>query len=67
MRTKTKNIIFRVTEDEKQTIERAAQGHKSVSAFLLKSVRLTLKYRRLIDRAKELERDGIKISSMEIV
>ena len=45
---------------------KAAREHKSLSAFLLSSVRDVIKYRRLIEQAKKLTAAGIKISAMEV-
>jgi hypothetical protein len=56
---KSSNIIFRVTESEKQEIKKAATGKKSVTAFLLWAVKTVYKNRRLLAIAAEIESGGL--------
>jgi uncharacterized protein (DUF1778 family) len=59
-------ILIRASLDEKTFLKKAAHGTRGVSAFLLSSARKVWKYRRLIEQAEKLERQGIKTSAMEV-
>lgn len=63
---KSTKLFVRIEEGEKAAMVKAARGHKSLSAFLLSSVRKANKYRRLIEQAEKLAAAGIKISAMEV-
>lgn len=63
---KSNRLFVRVSNAERAMVEKAGMEHKSISAFLLWSVRMVWKYRRLIEQAQRLERRGMKISSMEV-
>jgi hypothetical protein len=63
---KTKDSVLapiRITSEEKKKLEKAA-GSKGLSFFILSSVRLAIKYRRLIEQAQKL---GLKSASMKVV
>jgi hypothetical protein len=63
---KTKDSVLapiRITAEEKNRFEKAA-GSKGLSFFVLSSVRLAIKYRRLIEDAQKM---GLKSSSMKVV
>jgi len=64
--TKTKRIFIRVSEDEYKTIKYFSKSHKSVSALMLGAVRMVIKYHKVLIQAEKLQRDGIKISAMEV-
>jgi uncharacterized protein (DUF1778 family) len=67
---KTARLFVRVSEREKETVEKAAADHKSVAAFLLSCVQTVCRYRRLIEQAKTIEREykgrGIKTPTLEV-
>jgi uncharacterized protein (DUF1778 family) len=63
---KSTRLFIRVSDEERGLVEKAGVDHKSISAFLLWSVRTVWKYRRLIEQAEKLERGGILPSKMEI-
>jgi len=46
---KNNRLDFRVTDEQKKAIEKAAMESKSVAAFLLKCVATAIKYRRMIE------------------
>jgi uncharacterized protein (DUF1778 family) len=54
---KNTRIFCRVSDSERQLIEKAGREHKSISAFLLWSVRTVWKYRKLIEQAQRIERE----------
>lgn len=66
MRMKTTRLFIRVSKTEKELVEKAGREHKSLSAFVLWSVRTVWRYRRLIEQAERLERDGIKLSALNV-
>lgn len=63
---KSTKLFVRIAGDEKAAMVKASRGYKSLSAFLLSSVRKAIKYRRLIEQAEKLTAAGIKISAMEV-
>ena len=63
---KSTKLFVRIEQDEKAALMKAGVGHKSLSAFLLSSMRKAIKYRRLIEQAEKLTAAGIKISAMEV-
>ena len=53
---KDSRFILRISSDEKEALKQAAQGHRSLAAFLLSCARLRLKYDAIIYQAQGMER-----------
>ncbi|MCK9521409.1 MAG: hypothetical protein M0R74_20645 [Dehalococcoidia bacterium] len=56
---KTTRLFIRVSDDERGMVEKASREHKSLSAFVLWSVRTVWKYRKLIELAARIESGGL--------
>lgn len=52
---KSKAILFKVSDEEKATIQKAAVGHKSTTAFLLFAARFMWKHRKLVEQIQKLD------------
>ncbi len=63
---KTTRLFIRVSDSERELVEKAGREHKSLSAFVLWAVRTVWRYRRLIEQAEKLEQDGIKLSVLNV-
>ena len=63
---KTTRLFIRVSDSERELVEKAGREHKSLSAFVLWAVRTVWRYRRLIEQAEKLERNGIKLSALNV-
>lgn len=63
---KTTRLFVRVGEDDKQSFRKASRGSKNLSAFLLSAAQEKIRYRRLLDQIREYERQGIKLSALEV-
>jgi hypothetical protein len=53
---KTTRLFVRISDEEKAAAEKAA-GSKGLSFFILRCVRLAIKYRRLIEQAELLNKN----------
>jgi uncharacterized protein (DUF1778 family) len=63
---KTTRLFVRVSEIEKQAVRKASRSSKSLSSFFIDAIQTVIRYRRLIAQIKEYERQGIKLSVLEV-
>lgn len=63
---KENRIEVRISDADKARLQKAGRERKNLSAFLISAGLEAIRYRRLLEQARAMERAGIKPAAMRV-